>query len=313
VDREIGISPADAGELAVSVRGLVMSYGEFQAVRGIDLEVRRGEIFALLGPNGAGKTSTIEMLEGFRRRDAGTATVLGEDPEHGGGEWRKHFGVVLQDSEPERELTVRECIELYSGYYESPRPVDETLALVGLEHKAGTRSARLSGGEQRRLDVALALAGDPELVFLDEPTTGFDPSARRLAWSVIIGLRALNKTVLLTTHYMEEAEALADRIAVLAEGRIVAEGTPETIGGRDRAPLRITFTLPKGVSPEDLPLPVDGIHPAGNRVHVVTDAPMRTLNDLSGWALGRGLELGDIDVGRPSLEDVYLELTGEAP
>jgi ABC-2 type transport system ATP-binding protein len=297
----------------VSVRGLVMSYGKFQAVRGIDLDVRRGEIFALLGPNGAGKTSTIEMLEGFRRRSAGSVTVLGEDPERGGREWRERFGVVLQDSEPERELTVHECVELYSGYYASPRPVDETLALVGLKHKARTRSGRLSGGEQRRLDVALALAGDPELVFLDEPTTGFDPSARRLAWSVIVGLRALNKTVLLTTHHMEEAELLADRIAVLAEGRIVAEGTPETIGGRDRAPVRITFVLPRGVRPGDLPLAVGAVHPAGDRVHVMTNTPTRALNALSGWALRRGLELADIEVARPSLEDVYLDLTGEAP
>ncbi|MBV8396720.1 MAG: ABC transporter ATP-binding protein, partial [Actinobacteria bacterium] len=207
-----------------------MRYGDFEAVAGIDLEVRRGEIFAFLGPNGAGKTTTVEILEGFRRRTAGEVTVLGVDPEHAGGAWRNRVGTVLQESEAEPGLTVRECLELYAGYYDAPRDIDETIALVGLEEKAETAGPLLSGGQRRRLDVALALIGDPELVFLDEPTTGFDPSARRTAWSVIAGLRDLGKTVFLTTHYMDEAENLADRIAVIAAGRIVAEGTPQTLG-----------------------------------------------------------------------------------
>ena len=243
--------PAGAGAAAaaavIEVAGLRMAYDGVEAVRGVDLRVMRGEIFTFLGPNGAGKTTTVEILEGHRKRTAGDVRVLGEDPQHADRHWRTRVGVVLQSSRVERELTVRECLELYAGYYPKPLPVDEVIELVGLDKKAEARGGQLSGGQQRRLDVALALIGDPELVFLDEPTTGFDPSARRAAWEMIDGLRQLGKTIFLTTHYMDEAEALADRIAVLNAGRIVAEGTPNTIGGRDRAAYQITFRVPGGV------------------------------------------------------------------
>src|SRR5246127_2830634 len=231
-----------------------MSYDGFEAVRGIDLRVRRGEIFAFLGPNGAGKTTTVEILEGHRSRTGGEARVLGLDPEHADAGWRERVGVVLQDSRVEPALTVEECLKLYAGYYAAPLPVREVIKLVGLQRRATVRGARLSGGQQRRMDVALALIGDPELVFLDEPTTGFDPSARRSAWEMIDGLRGLGKTIFLTTHYMDEAEALADRIAVLSAGVIVAEGTPRTLGSRDRAAYQVTFTLPRGVAIEELPV-----------------------------------------------------------
>src|ERR1700685_937822 len=216
----------------ISVRGLVKRYGDHEAVRGIDLEIYRGEIFAFLGPNGAGKTTTVEILEGFRKASGGEVEVLGEDPGRAPASWRARIGIVLQDSEAEPGLTVRECLELYAGYYPAPRDVDETVALVDLAGQADRRGSALSGGQRRRLDVALALIGDPELIFLDEPTTGFDPAARRAAWEVIAGLRDLGKTIFLTTHYMEEAEWLADRIAVIAAGEIVAQGTPQTLPHR---------------------------------------------------------------------------------
>src|SRR5579871_2844381 len=240
-------------ETVISVRGLVKRYGRREAVRGIDLDVRRGEVFAFLGPNGAGKTTTVEILEGFRDRTDGEVRVLGVDPAEADGMWRDRVGVVLQESEPEPGLSVRECLELYAGYYRAPRGIDETILLVGLGDKSDTLAAELSGGQRRRLDVALALIGDPDVVFLDEPTTGFDPSARRTAWEVIAGLRQLGKTIFLTTHYMDEAEYLADRIAVLSAGRIVAEGPPRTLGGRDRMNTSISFTLPDGLVPRDLP------------------------------------------------------------
>src|SRR2546421_195915 len=230
-------------EAVISVRGLRKRYGDVEAVAGIDLQVSRGEIFAFLGPNGAGKTTTVEILEGFRERSGGEVGVLGVDPARATAAWRARIGVVLQESQPEPGLTVRECLELYAGYYSAPRDIAETITLVGLEGKADDLAEQLSGGQRRRLDVALALIGDPELIFLDEPTTGFDPSARRTAWSVIAGLRELGKTVFLTTHYMDEAENLADRIAVIAKGRIVAEGTPGTLGGRERMAALVRFTL----------------------------------------------------------------------
>jgi ABC-2 type transport system ATP-binding protein len=298
-------------EPVVSVRGLVKRYGDHEAVRGIDLEVRPGEIFAFLGPNGAGKTTTIEILEGFRERTAGEVRVLGADPAHAGGAWRDRVGVVLQESEPEPGLSVRECLQLYAGFYRAPRDIDETIALVGLQERADTRGARLSGGQRRRLDVALALIGDPDLIFLDEPTTGFDPSARRAAWTVVSGLRDLGKTVLLTTHYMDEAEHLADRIAVIAEGRIVAEGTPRTLGGREHMTTAIRFSLPAGLGARDLP---PGVRPlaepdGGSTIVVRTESPLVHLQMLADWALGRGVDLPDLDVHRPSLEEVYLSLT----
>ena len=305
------MTPADP---VISVRGLRKRYGELEAVAGIDLEVARGEIFAFLGPNGAGKTTTVEILEGFRARSAGEVSVLGVDPASADGVWRDRVGVVLQESQPEPGLTARECLQLYAGYYAAPRDLAETIALVGLEGKADTLTERLSGGQRRRLDVALALVGDPELIFLDEPTTGFDPSARRAAWGVIAGLRRLGKTVFLTTHYMDEAENLADRIAVIAAGRIVAEGTPGTLGGRERMAARIRFTLPDGLGAGTLP---DGlrelVQPASDgRVALESRQPLRDVKLLADWALERGLDLPDLDVRRPSLEDVYLELT-EAP
>ena len=242
-----------SGQPVITVRSLVKRYDSHQAVAGIDLEVQHGEIFAFLGPNGAGKTTTVEILEGFRQRTAGEVSVLGQDPAAADGSWRDRVGVVLQESEPEPGLSVRECLAMYAGFYRAPRDIDETIALVGLTAKAGALGTRLSGGQRRRLDFALALIGDPELIFLDEPTTGFDPSARRAAWEVIAGLRTLGKTVFLTTHFMDEAEYLADRIAVLSAGRIVAEGTPRTLGGRDRMNTSISFTLPDGLVPRDLP------------------------------------------------------------
>ena len=228
-------APARA-EPVLSVRGLVKRYGSHQAVAGMDFEVRRGEIFAFLGPNGAGKTTTVEILEGFRQRTDGEVSVLGQDPATADRAWRDRVGVVLQESEPEPALSVRECLALYAGFYRTPRDIDETIGLVGLTQQAAVLGTRLSGGQRRRLDFALALIGDPELIFLDEPTTGFDPSARRTAWEVVAGLRQLGKTIFLTTHYMDEAEYLADRITVLSAGRIVADGTPRTLGGRDHIP-----------------------------------------------------------------------------
>ncbi len=279
-----------SADVVIDVTQLRMSYDGFEAVRGVDLQVRRGEIFAFLGPNGAGKTTTVEILEGHRTRTSGAVSVLGVDPHHADGHWRARVGVVLQSSRVEQELTVRECLDLYAGYYPAPRPVDEVIALVGLEKKAGARGSQLSGGQQRRLDVALALIGDPELVFLDEPTTGFDPSARRSAWEMVAGLRELGKTIFLTTHYMDEAEALADRIAVLKAGRIVAEGTPITLGGRDHAPYEITFTLPAGASVAELSVLPAEVRPLedADRVLIRSERVMPALHALSGWAIERG-------------------------
>jgi ABC-2 type transport system ATP-binding protein len=299
------------GQPVITVRGLVKRYDSHQAVASIDLEVQRGEIFAFLGPNGAGKTTTVEILEGFRQRTAGEVSVLGQDPAAADGSWRDRVGVVLQESEPEPGLSVRECLAMYAGFYRAPRDIDETIALVGLTAKAEALGTRLSGGQRRRLDFALALIGDPELIFLDEPTTGFDPSARRAAWEVIAGLRTLGKTVFLTTHYMDEAEYLADRIAVLAAGRIVAEGTPRTLGGRDRMNTSISFTLPDGLVPRDLPAglsPLAEPGPAGLTV-VHTESPLVHLQMLGTWALAHGFDLPDLDVHRPTLEEVYLSLT----
>jgi ABC-2 type transport system ATP-binding protein len=304
--RPVSDTPLDA-LAAISVRGLRKAYDDYEAVRGIDFDVQRGEIVAFLGPNGAGKTTTVEILEGYRLRTGGDVQVLGQDPAAGGREWRESIGVVLQESEPEPYLTARQCLELFAGYYARPRPIDETLALVGLEAKADAVAGTLSGGQRRRLDVALALIGDPELVFLDEPTTGFDPSARRAAWHVVAGLRELGKTIFLTTHYMDEAEFLADRILVIAGGEIVAEGTPATLGGRDRSAVRITFGLPEGLTTDQLPPPFAATN---GRVEARSTAPVDDLRALTLWASGRGLDLPDLEVRRPTLEDIYLELTG---
>jgi ABC-2 type transport system ATP-binding protein len=301
-------------EPVVSVRGLVKRYGGHEAVAGIDFKVRRGEIFAFLGPNGAGKTTTVEILEGFQQRTDGQVSVLGHDPATAGGAWRDRVGVVLQESEPEPGLSVRECLAMYAGFYRAPRDIDETIALAGLAGKAGALATRLSGGQRRRLDFALALIGDPELIFLDEPTTGFDPSARRAAWEVVAGLRQLGKTVFLTTHYMDEAEYLADRITVLSAGHIVAEGTPQTLGGRDHMTTTISFTLPDHVQARDLPpglSPLTEPGPGGSTV-LHSKSPLAHLQMLGNWALGHGFDLPDLDVHRPALEEVYLSLTGPA-
>ena len=310
---QAGTAPAHA-EPVISVRGLVKRYESHQAVAGIDLQVRRGEIFAFLGPNGAGKTTTVEILEGFRQRTAGEVAVLGQDPAMADGAWRDRVGVVLQESEPEPGLSVRECLAMYAGYYHTPRDIEETIALVGLTAKADVLGTRLSGGQRRRLDFALAMIGDPELIFLDEPTTGFDPSARRAAWEVVAGLRTLGKTIFLTTHYMDEAEYLADRIAVLSAGHIVAEGTPATLGGRDHMTTAISFTLPGGLAPRDLPNGLRPLTEPGPRGSTVlhSQSPLVHLRMLGNWALGRGFDLPDLDVHRPTLEEVYLSLTGPA-
>jgi ABC-2 type transport system ATP-binding protein len=303
-----------AGGVVIRVHGLHKQYGDVEAVRGIDLTVRTGEIFAFLGPNGAGKTTTVETLEGYRHRDAGEVEVLGSDPAHPAPGWRARIGVVLQESEPEAELTVEECVALYAGYYPRPRPVSEMLELVGLADRKAARCGRLSGGQRRRLDVALALIGDPELVFLDEPTTGFDPAARQSAWDVIAGLRDLGKTIFLTTHYMEEAERLADRIAVIAAGHIVAEGTAATLGGRDTGASIISFTLPPGVSAAGLPPVVAAAATGGpgQTVEARITSPLPLLGALAAWATARNVDLPDLQVLRPTLEDVYLQLTQES-
>jgi len=300
-------------EPVISVRGLRMRYGSLEAVAGIDLDVFPGEIFAFLGPNGAGKTTTVEILEGFRRRAAGDVRVLQVDPGRADGAWRSRIGVVLQESEPEADLTVAECLSLYAGYYPAPRSVQETMELVGLAEKAGSRCARLSGGQRRRLDVGLSLIGDPELLFLDEPTTGFDPSARRAAWDVIASLRSLGKTIFLTTHYMEEAEYLADRIAVIAAGKIVAEGTPDTLGARNTQKSIICFGLPGELTPADLPTDISSaaVMNAEGQIEIETIRSLPLLGQLAAWAETKGIDLADLTVSRPSLEDVYLRLTRE--
>jgi ABC-2 type transport system ATP-binding protein len=279
---------------AIAVRDLRKSYGSLEAVRGIDFHVERGEVFGLLGPNGAGKTTTVEILEGYRKRDGGGVEVLGVDPARAAEDWRERIGVVLQSSAMYETLTVAEMLRLFAGYYREPRPVDEVAELVGLREKLDERVRRLSGGQRRRLDLGLALIGDPELIFLDEPTTGFDPRARRQAWETIRGLRGLGKTILLTTHYLDEAEQLADRVAVLSHGRIVASGAPAELTGAVRA-TEIRY------------------RENGRVVVLETDEPTRVLNELTTRALAENRELDGLEVRRPSLEEVYLNLTEEEP
>jgi ABC-2 type transport system ATP-binding protein len=302
-----------APDPVISVTGLRKSYDGFEAVRGIDLQVSPGEIFAFLGPNGAGKTTTVEILEGYRTRSDGEVTVLGIDPQRADRPWRQRVGFVLQESRLVPELTPREAVEQYAGYYANPRDVNDVVRLVGLEEKADVRTAKLSGGQQRRLDVALALIGDPELLFLDEPTTGFDPSARRQAWEVIDGLRQLGKTVFLTTHYMDEAQALADRVAIISAGRILATGATEELGGGDRARSEVSFRLPAGIGEGELPEEVRAVARIdAQEVSLNVEDPVPVLRTLTTWATDRGVGLPGLQVRRPSLEDVYLELTRAA-
>src|SRR5437764_6379312 len=276
---------------AISVRDLRKSYGALEAVRGISFEVERGEVFGLLGPNGAGKTTTVEILEGYRKRDAGEVEVLGTDPADAGGDWRERIGVVLQSSAMYETLTVAESLRLFGGYYSKPRPIDEVVELVGLGQKRDELVRRLSGGQRRRLDLGLALVGDPELIFLDEPTTGFDPHARRQAWETLRSLRSLGKTILLTTHYLDEAERLADRVAVLRRGEIVAAGPPsQLIGSVPATEIRYREN--------------------GREVVLETDQPTRVLNELTAKALAENGEREGVGVSRPPLEDVHLQLTG---
>ena len=301
---------------AVVVAGLHKSYGAVQAVRDVSFTVEEGEIFALLGPNGAGKTTTLEILEGFRTRDAGRVEVLGTDPgdRATGRALREQIGLVLQDIAVEPYLTVRETLARNAGYYPAPRDVDEVIGLVGLTGQERRKVKALSGGQQRRLDLALGLIGGPRLLFLDEPTTGFDPNARRDAWQIVRNLRDAGTTIVLTTHYMDEAQALADRVVVMSGGRIVAEGPPSTIGGRDTARARIRFALPDGYTAADLPLSdLPRAAVAGHGlVTLETAEPTEALHRLTDWALRRGTVLDQLTVDRASLEDVYLRLTSDS-
>jgi ABC-2 type transport system ATP-binding protein len=293
----------------IEVYGLRKSYGELEAVCGIGFEVDQGEVFCLLGPNGAGKSTTVEILEGYRSRSGGSVSVLGHDPELCERGLRERVGIVLQKCGIQPDLSVAELLGMYGSYYPRRLPVDELIELVELGAKRDARVGGLSGGQQRRLDFALALVGDPDVLFLDEPTTGFDPSARRQAWSTIRNLCALGKTVFLTTHHMDEAQALAHRIAVMRAGAIVAAGTPTEIGGRAEAPSEIRFTLPAGVAPAQLPALAAEVTCDGGEVLVVARDGVDTANRITGWALERGHELRGFSVARPTLEDIYLRLT----
>jgi len=295
---------------AIRVTDLVKTYDGVRAVNGVNFEVDHGEVFALLGPNGAGKTTTVEILEGFRDRDSGRVEVFGLDPaDRASGQLlRERMGVVLQELAVEPFLSVRQVLARNAGYYPDPRPVDEVLELVGLAAKADTRVKSLSGGQQRRLDLGLGIIGNPDLVFLDEPTTGFDPSARRGAWDLIRQLTGGGTTVVLTTHYMDEAEALADRVAIIDAGRVVAEGTPQSLGGRDVGEARIQFRLPAGRQVSDLPVEATGA--MGDYIEIRTARPVEVLAALTTWALRESVDLIGLRVERLTLEDVYLRLTG---
>jgi len=307
-------SAPSRGGAVVEVRGLHKRYGDVVAVDAIDLEVVEGEVFALLGPNGAGKTTTVEILEGFRSRTAGEVRVLGRDPAHADAQWRARVGVVLQSSSALQELTVGEVVAHFARFYPRPRSPEDVIALVGLEGLRSRRTGVLSGGERRRLDFALGLIGDPDVVFLDEPTTGFDPAARRQAWSIVRDLRSLGKTVLLTTHYLDEAEHLADRVAVIASGRLLEVATPASLGGRASAAARVRFRVGGALGGRELPA-LDGaqVSVQGEVVTVLTDRPTAALRALDGWSQAAGVEeLPELAVERPSLEEVYLQMVAGA-
>jgi ABC-2 type transport system ATP-binding protein len=294
----------------VQVRDLRKAYGDHEAVRGIDFQIARGTVFGLLGPNGAGKTTTVEILEGYRTRSGGEVSVLGWDPEDGSWEMRDRVGIVLQESGVDLDLSVREAIETYGAAYTRRRPTDELIELVGLGEKADARIATLSGGQRRRLDLALGVVGNPELVFLDEPTTGFDPDARRRSWELIRQLKAEGTTILLTTHYMEEAQRLADHVAVIAAGQIVASGPPAELIAADRE-ADVQFRVPAGFAAADLPLPAEAAAAANGYVAFSTATPTATLAPLLAWASERGIELEELEIRRATLEDIYLQLTAE--
>jgi len=304
----LGYDRATVGAVAVDITDLHKSYGPVEAVRGISLRVEEGEVFALLGPNGAGKTTTVEILEGFRHRDSGTVSVLGFDPATGDRKLKEQLGIVLQTTGVDPYLTVAETVDMFRGYYPKPRPRDEVIELVGLTDKRTSRVTKLSGGQQRRLDMAIALAGDPNLLFLDEPTTGFDPGARRSAWETIKGLAGLGKTIFLTSHSMDEVQYLADRVAIIAAGRVVAEGTPDTLAGREKAAATIRFRLPSGAADLSAQLRALARADAGD-IELETMDPTRTLYELTSWAVQAGISLEGLEVTRPTLEDVYLQIT----
>jgi len=304
VGPEIAAVETQAGQ-AISVRGLRKAYGAVEAVRGVDFDIATGEVLALLGPNGAGKTTTVEILEGYRLRDGGEVRVLGCDPGSERARLKPRLGIVLQSTGVEPYLTVAETLRMYASFYPRPRSVDEVVELVGLPRKRDERVVRLSGGQQRRLELAIALVGDPDLLFLDEPTTGFDPSARRETWEAIKNLASLGKTIVLTTHFMDEAQYLADRVIVIAAGLVLAEGAPSTLAFRDRARARIRYRLTDGMPPAHLPFSAPD---AAGFVEASVDDPVVVLNELTGWALDRHVALEGLEVARPSLEDVYLAL-----
>jgi ABC-2 type transport system ATP-binding protein len=297
-------------EAAISVRGLRKSYGEHEAVGGIDFEVGSGEVFGFLGPNGAGKTTTIEILEGYRERSGGEVEVLGVDPGEPTREWRSRVGLVLQECELDPLLTVREAVSLFATFYPAPRPVEATIELTGLAEKCEARIGSLSGGQKRRVDVAIGIIGDPDLIFLDEPTTGFDPTARREAWNMIEGLKELGKTVFLTTHYMDEAEHLADRVAILREGRIVAQGPMQELSASLGRRTVIGFRLNGGLDAEEVRSCVSAPpQVAGDEISIETEQPQADLYRLLALAEQRGVSLDDLEVRKPSLEDIFLDLT----
>jgi ABC-2 type transport system ATP-binding protein len=304
-------SRTTSDEAVVSVSDLRMRYGEREALIEITFEVFHGELFALLGPNGAGKTSTVEILEGYRRRTGGQVRVLDTDPWQAGPRWRARIGVMLQEASPEPDLTVIECLRLYGGYFHDPWPAGDLLELTGLARQSGQRAVQLSGGQRRKLDLALALTGRPQVLFLDEPTTGFDPAARRDAWDTIAALKDTGTTIILTTHYMEEAERLADRVAVITAGTLVSQGPPDRLIARQATPT-ITFTLPDGLTTADLPEPARGAASgaADGTVTLPAPTPLRMLRLLADWAERAGHDLPDLEVRRPTLEDAYLQLTG---